>query len=140
MQRRRVAIWMAGLAACAAWAGPACAHHAQPMFDASKRITLTGTVTAFVWRNPHVEMRLSVPDEGGRVVEWELEGGSTAQMQRRGWRRNSVAAGDMVTVEGVHPLRSGAPGGLFGIVRRADGTRVGPRVIREPAPAAPASP
>ena len=132
-------MWIAGLAACAAW-GPACAHHAQTMFDASKRMTLTGTVTAFVWRNPHVEMRLSVPDETGRAVEWELEGGSVAQMQRRGWRRNSVAVGDVVTVEGVHPLRSGAPAGLFGIVTRADGTRVGPRVIREAPPPAPASP
>ena len=131
------AAWIAGFAVWAAWAAPVCAHHAQSMFDPAKRITLSGTVTSLVWANPHVELRLSVPGENGEVVEWELEGGTTAQMQRRGWRRNSVTAGDAIVVQGVHPLRSGDPRGLFGVVTRADGTRIGPRVIRDPAPASP---
>jgi len=35
-------------------AAPAFAHHsAAAKYDASSPVTLTGTASAFVWRNPH---------------------------------------------------------------------------------------
>lgn len=111
-------------------ASPAAAHHSQAMFDPERRLALTGTVKHFVWRNPHVELTVMVPDEHGALVEWRLEGGATSQLQRRGWRRNSLVPGETVTVV-IHPLRSGAPQGVMTRVSRADGTIVGARAQRD---------
>src|SRR5688500_14094443 len=35
-------------------ASPALSHHSHAMFDHSKDMTISGTVTEFVFRNPHV--------------------------------------------------------------------------------------
>src|SRR3954471_7043349 len=52
---------LAGLAAvmCAV---PALAHHSFAMFDASKMVTLEGTVNEFQWTNPHAWILLMVAD------------------------------------------------------------------------------
>ena len=39
--------------AIAAFAIPAVAHHSFAMFDASKTITLQGSIKEFHWTNPH---------------------------------------------------------------------------------------
>lgn len=108
-----------------ALAQAASAHHSQAMFDGARRITLTGVVKEFRWVNPHVGLKLMVQDEQGALVEWTLEGSALSQLRSRGWRRDSLAVGETLTVV-VHPLRSGAPGGTMTRVFRADGSLVGP--------------
>jgi hypothetical protein len=122
----KIAALLAGLAAAAALTGPVSAHHSHAMFDGSKKLTLVGTVKEFRWTNPHIRLQLMVPDASGRMVEWSLEGATTVQLQRRGWRRNSLVPGEKVTVT-TNPLRSGEPGGALGTVTKADGTVVGNR-------------
>ena len=52
------------------------AHHSfAAEFDASKRVTLKGTVTRVDWRNPHIYVYLNVKDASGAVTEWACEGG-----------------------------------------------------------------
>jgi hypothetical protein len=95
------------------------AHHSFAMFDKTKEVTLTGTVKAFQWTNPHSFIQLTVQN-GSRTVEWSLEGGSPNLLGRNGWKRTSLAAGDKVRVL-INPLRSGGPGGTFLEVHKADG-------------------
>ncbi len=80
----------------------ALAHHAfAAEFDATKPITLKGIVTKVDWANPHVWFYINVIDAGsGQVTNWGAEMGAPHQLQRRGWRRESLKIGDEVTVKG----------------------------------------
>lgn len=42
---------------------PLLAHHEWPV-DRTQQITVTGTVTAFTWANPHVMIALDVQNNG----------------------------------------------------------------------------
>jgi hypothetical protein len=75
-------------------------HNFVAEFDASKPITLTGTVTKLEWTNPHTWFYMDVKDEGGSVTNWAMEMGSPNSLMRAGWTRSSMKAGDVVTVEG----------------------------------------
>lgn len=78
------------------------AHHSfAAEFDASKPVTLTGTVTDVEWANPHIFIHMEVEDEEtGEVVNWALELGGPNSLMRLGWKRDSLKKGDLVTVEG----------------------------------------
>jgi hypothetical protein len=79
----------------------ALAHHSfAAEYDASKPITLRGTVTKFEWMNPHARFRIDVKDDSGGVTNWEFELGSPNTLMRSGWTRNSLKIGDEVVVKG----------------------------------------
>ncbi len=88
--------------AALAGALPAAAHHSfAAEYDAEKTITLTGTVTQVEWTNPHIFIHLNAPDERtGETVAWKLEMGGPNALLRLGWKRDSLKAGDVVTVDG----------------------------------------
>ena len=65
-------ILFAGIAASLI-AAPAFAHHSFAMFDASKTITLNGTVKSFEWTNPHMWLTVTVPQASGQPIEYPLE-------------------------------------------------------------------
>jgi hypothetical protein len=96
--------FLAGLMICGLvlTAASSSAHHSfTAEFDGNKPITLTGTVTKVEWTNPHVWFYINVKDEKtGEVTNWGAEMGPPHGLQRRGWRRDSLKAGDVVTVKG----------------------------------------
>ena len=107
-----------GIAAMAAllFAAPAFAHHSFAMFDATKNVTLQGTVKNFEWTNPHMWLYVMVPQANGAPVEYPLEMMAVQGAVKLGWKPDSVKAGDKISFE-FHPLRDGHPGGqLIGIV------------------------
>lgn len=98
--RARFCCLVAGLGLLAT-AAPMMAHHSfTAEYDASKPITLNGTVTKVEWMNPHARFYIDVKDESGNVTNWELELGSPNALMRLGWTRHSLQPGDVVTVEG----------------------------------------
>ena len=115
---------------------PALAHHSAVAFDRGETIIVSGTVTKFVWRNPHLSISINVEKDG--VTElWRIEGGSTADMVNNGFARDSISEGDEITVQ-INPLRSGKPGGLLQGMTLADGRAFGMEYEDAPAAEAPA--
>ena len=130
--RKRVAGFIAVAAILIVCSVPMVAHHGNASFD-DKVMTLKGTVTEWVWSNPHCFLKFDVKDEAGSVKNWAVETQNPTQMSSLGWERTSFKAGDTVTVS-FQPVKSGAPIGRVKTVTLGDG-----RVL--PAgPAAPADP
>ena len=89
----------------------ASAHHSFAMFDYAKNVTMNGTIKEFQWTNPHAWIQLVVRDPAtGKDIEWSIECGSPNMMARQGWKRESLKAGDKVTLV-IHPLKTGQMGG-----------------------------
>ena len=107
----------------AAWASAALAHHSFAMFDATKSVEQKGVVKEVQWTNPHVWLHLSVQSQGKEVV-YDYEGAAIAVLKRVGWNKDSVKAGDVVTVVG-HPYKDGRPGGSIEHLVLADGRKLG---------------
>ena len=90
------------------------AHHGTAGYDMDKTITLTGTVTAFEWSNPHCVIRMDVKADDGDLQHWFLELAAPIHMTRAGWSKNSMKPGDQIVAE-THPSKNGAPIGTSGV-------------------------
>src|SRR5262245_57631614 len=95
------AVFILGLALTLAAGRPALAHHTVvAIYDSEKPVTVTGSVTRFDWRNPHVFVYVDVKDADGKVANWRFELNGVNVLTRAGWTRDSLKYGDVVTVEG----------------------------------------
>jgi len=80
---------------------PVAAHHSfAAEYDSSKTITVSGEVVRLEWTNPHARVVVDGKDEKGVKKEWDFELGPPTTLMRRGWNRNSLKPGTMITVEG----------------------------------------
>jgi len=77
------------------------AHHAGSLYDREHPVTLTGTVTQFLMINPHAQIHFEVKDENGNVSKWVAETAGPQRLLRVGWNKNTLKAGDTVTVTGA---------------------------------------
>jgi hypothetical protein len=100
---------------------PASAHHGTASFDTTKDLTLKGTVTDWIWANPHCFLKFDAMDETGTVRNWAVEVSNPTDMTKRGWARSSFKVGDMVTVN-LQPVKNGAPIGRLKTVLLRDGS------------------
>ena len=98
----------------------AAAHHSTAEFDYTKQLTIQGKVKEVQWTNPHSYIQLLVPGDDGAQVEWSVEIGSPSLNINMGWRKNSVAAGDEVTML-LSPARNATPYGTLRVLTFADG-------------------
>jgi uncharacterized protein DUF6152 len=98
---------------------PVAAHHSHAMFDHTKQETVSGTVTSFDYRNPHVGLYLDI-DSGGKKVNYWVEMSNVQNMITRGIGKATFKPGDKVTVK-LHPLKDGRPGGNYVSILAADG-------------------
>jgi hypothetical protein len=111
---------------------PALAHHSFTMFDTTKAITITGTVTEFQWTNPHSYIEIDVPDESGAIKHWAIEMGSPSILQQSGWKFSNLKKGDKTTLV-INPLKDGRPGGFLNTATLPDGRVLGNGPGRGPA-------
>jgi hypothetical protein len=113
----------------------AAAHHSIAMFDGKRVIRITGTITGFRWINPHASIQLDGSASEGEPGAWTIEMQAPSTLMAEGWSRESLSAGDQVTLY-VNPTReavasSGAQRGLYvgavlpggRIMGRTDGLR-----------------
>jgi hypothetical protein len=93
-------------------AGPVFAHHGtSASYDMSKKVTLTGVVTEWIYTNPHAELFFDVKDSSGNMVHWGGELGSPGVLRQSGWSKSTFKAGDMITLT-VSPSKAGTNVGV----------------------------
>ena len=101
MRRHLLAVTSLGFAVLIA-AAPAIAHHSfAAEYDRTKPIKFSGKVTKVEWMNPHIYFYVDVKDETtGKITNWACEGAAPNGLYRNGWRKESLKAGDTVSVDG----------------------------------------
>jgi hypothetical protein len=103
---------------------PVCAHHSfAAEYDASKPVTLKGSVTRMLWSNPHGWIYIDVKGSDGKVTNWALETGGVNALYRRGWRKEDLAIGTALTVEGFL-AKDGSPTANATNILLPDGKRL----------------
>ncbi len=109
---------------------PVSAHHGgTSLYDISKQVTVSATVTDFVWTNPHVEIEMDAKDDAGKVSHWLLEASSPPVMVSHGWNKKSLQTGDVIKVT-YNPSKSGLNVGRLIKAIKADGEEIG-RVLAQ---------
>jgi len=103
---------------------PGAAHHSFVMFDTTRTVTVTGTVTSFEWTNPHTYIELDAADGDGATKHWSIELGSPSILRNSGWNHNTLKSGDKLTLI-INPLKNGTPGGLLLQANLPDGRKLG---------------
>ena len=97
----RLRFVLGGVFAAAVAATPVSAHHSfAAEYDQNKQISVTGEVIRLEWTNPHARVSVDQKIEDGKVVHWDFELGPPTALMRRGWSRNSLKPGTVVTVNG----------------------------------------
>ena len=97
----RVVVVVAGAALLATSAVPTSAHHSfGAVFDATKSVTLTGTVTKVEMMNPHGWIYLDVKQPDGTVKNWAVETNTPQQLASRGLKKGSIPIGLELVVQG----------------------------------------
>ena len=75
---------------------PLAAHHSWPV-SYDKLVTVKGTVTQFMWANPHPMITVEVQTPNGRTEKWEIGGPAINRMEANGWNKSTVKSGDVIT-------------------------------------------
>ena len=102
---------------------PLAAHHGDAIYDVTaKNVTMKGSVTEWVWANPHCVLRFDVADNG-QVAHWVAETTAPPSLIQRGWTKQSLKPGDQVTVT-VLPVKNGRTVGRLIEVVFPDGQKL----------------
>jgi hypothetical protein len=79
---------------------PLFAHHGNAAYDTDKSVNVKGTVTTYIWANPHVFVKVDVKDDSGNVAHWIVEAQNPVSMSAIGWGRDTFKPGDQVEIDG----------------------------------------
>ena len=101
----------------------AYAHHSfAATYFVDQDVTVKGTISQFMYRNPHSFIKVDSKDAKGEVTVWSVEWGGGAQLTQDHVTRDTLKPGDEVTMDGnpgrdpaEHRLR------LHKVVRASDG-------------------
>lgn len=106
---------------CLGVSAPLFAHHGNAAYASGKKVTMKGTVTAWIWSNPHCLLRFDVKGDNGQVAHWVAETQAPSIMIPSGWRPLSFKPGDEITIT-VEPMKDGRPAGRVEDVTLPNGT------------------
>jgi len=92
---------------------PLSAHHGGAAYDTDKTLTVKGTVTEYVWSNPHIFVKVDVKDDKGNTAHWIVEAQNPVSMMQIGWSKNTFKPGDEVEIDAM-PAKNGNPVAFLG--------------------------
>ena len=122
------------LAAVLALCGTAFAHHGNVAYQDKPIDVKHGTVTKFIWTNPHSFIMFDATNDKGEVEHWAVEAGSPSALTPRGWTKNSVKPGDTIDVT-VFQARNGNSVGRLAKIVFPDGKMLHDSQDRDTQPA-----
>ncbi len=88
-------ILIAGFFLFAVTSGAALSHHGWGSYDASKPVTVEGSILTSTFENPHATIAIKAPDK-----IWTVTLAPTSRMIARGAAAEVVAVGKMVSAYG----------------------------------------
>lgn len=100
------------------------AHHSpSAIFDMSKHVAVTGTLTRVDWINPHIVLAVEAKDASGKVEQWTFQSNPPSWYKSVGLARADFAKaiGQQITVEAVK-ARDGSLYGYMDKIKLPDGT------------------
>jgi hypothetical protein len=100
------------------------AHHSpSAIFDMTKHISVTGTLTRVDWINPHIVLAVDAKEAGGKVEQWTFQSNPPSWYKSVGLARADFAKaiGQQITVEAVK-ARDGSLYGYMDKIKMPDGT------------------
>jgi Family of unknown function (DUF6152) len=97
---RSFAALVALIAGILALSSSALAHHGTAAFDTSQMVTVEGTVTDFVYLNPHVQVYFEIKNRQSETEKWQGELTAPNKLNRAGWNKYTLKASDEITVSG----------------------------------------
>ena len=100
------------------------AHHSpSAIFDMSKHVSVTGTLTRIDWINPHIVLSVEAKGDGGKVEQWTFQSNPPSWYKSVGLARADFAKaiGQTITVQAVK-ARDGSLYGYMDKIKLPDGT------------------
>jgi len=107
---------------------PLAAHHGNAAYDSTRQIDLKGTVTQFLWANPHCVVAFDATDNAGQAVHWMAETENPTTLTNVGWLKSSLKPGDAITIR-VITVNNGKPIGRIVWVELASGQKLPGRLL-----------
>lgn len=126
--RRNILIGLTSAIALSILSLPLAAHHGNAAYDSTKQINLRGTVTQFIWANPHCVVQFDVTGDDGQVVHWMAETENPTTMTNMGWLKSSLKPGDPINIR-VITVKNGKPIGRIVYVETASGQKLPGRIV-----------
>ena len=118
--RTKLKVTLPLLAGLLAFSVSLFAHHGNASYE-NKEVTIKGTVTKWLWTNPHSFLLLDVTDDTGKVVHWVCENQAPSTLVNFGFNATTFKPGDVVTVVLSAEAKNGAPLGRINRVILANG-------------------
>jgi hypothetical protein len=107
-------------------AAPILAHHSfAAAYDLSQPVTVHGTITSVLLRNPHSWFNINVKDANGKEEEWAFEAGTPSGMIRNGYKPGIIKAGAEVTIKGFRARDAAQKRGMLRELTTSDGKTYG---------------
>lgn len=100
------------------------AHHSpSAIFDMSKRVAVTGTLTRVDWINPHIVLAIEAKGEGSKVEQWTFQSNPPSWYKSVGLARADFAKaiGQQISIQAVK-ARDGSLYGYMDRIKLPDGT------------------
>lgn len=98
------------------------AHHSHASLNRDDVRIKSGVVTEYLWRSPHIYIKVEAPNEVGQLVEYFMEMGNPMSMSSMGWDEDSWKPGERITWEGMHDKDHDRPYMSLSWARREDGS------------------